>query len=75
MSKSDPEYKNFKENYDKVVTYFQDRFKFINDDLIYDIFMDINDRQDEVVNVLSRNMLDFCDLIRFYYNTLKQINP
>lgn len=26
MSKSDPEYKNFKESYDKVVPYFTDRF-------------------------------------------------
>lgn len=75
MSKSDPEYKNFKENYDRVVDYFQERFKFINDELIYDVFNDINERQDEVVNVLSRNMLDFCDLIRFYASTLKQVNP
>jgi len=27
------------------------------------------------VNVLSRNMLDFCDLAHFYAQTIKQINP
>lgn len=75
MSKGDPEYKTFKENLDKVVQYFQDRFKFISDELIFDIFNEVNERQDEVVNVLSRNMMDFCDLIRFYANCLRQINP
>lgn len=44
MSKSDPEYKTFKENYDKVVSYFTDRFKFISDELVYDIFQEINER-------------------------------
>ncbi len=75
MAKTDPEYKNFKENYDKVVQYFQDRFKYIDDSLVYDIFSEISERQDEIVNVLSRNMLDFCDLVRFYANSLRQINP
>ena len=75
MSKSDPEYKNFKENYDKIIQYFIDRFNFIADDLIFDIFQEMNDRQEEIVNVLSRNMLDFCDLIRFFAKSFKQINP
>jgi len=44
MSKSDPEYKNFKESYDNVLTYFTDRFKFITDDLIFDIFTELSDR-------------------------------
>lgn len=44
MSKGDPEYKNFKENYDKVVPYFMDRFKQISEELIYDIFNEINER-------------------------------
>ena len=35
----------------------------------------MSDRQEEIVNVLSRNMLDFCDLIRFFSKTFKQINP
>ena len=75
MSKSDPEYKNFKENYDKVVPYFQDRFKFIADDIVFEVFKELNDRQDELVNVLSRNMMDFCDLIKFFCNSMKHSNP
>ena len=38
MSKGDPEYKNFKENYDKIIQYFTDRFNYITDELIFDIF-------------------------------------
>jgi hypothetical protein len=38
MAKNDPEYKNFKENYDKIVEYFTERFEYINNELIYDIF-------------------------------------
>lgn len=75
MSKQDPEYKNFKENYDKVISYFGDRFKFIAEELVLDIFTELNERQDEIVNVLSRNMLDFCDLIRFFATSMKQVNP
>ena len=44
MSKSDPEYKNFKENYDRVVPYFEDRFKYVADEIIFDIFNELNDR-------------------------------
>lgn len=44
MSKSDPEFKNFKENYDKVVPYFMDRFKFITDEIVHEIFSELNDR-------------------------------
>lgn len=75
MSKSDPEYKNFKENYDKVIPYFMDRFKNIAEEIVFDIFNEMNDRQEELVNVLSRNMLDFCDLIRFFSNCMKKVNP
>lgn len=38
MSKSEPEYKNFKENYDKIIQYFIDRFSYIPEELIFDIF-------------------------------------
>lgn len=75
MGKNDPEYKNFKENLENLIPYFTERFKFIADELIFDVFSEINERQEEVVNVLSRNMLDFCDLIRFFSSALKQINP
>lgn len=66
MPKNDPEYKTFKENYDRVLAYFSERFKFIADDLILEIFREFNNRIEEIVNVLSRNMLDFCDLIGFF---------
>lgn len=75
MSKSEQEYKNFKENYDKILQYFIERFAFIAEELIFDIFQEMNDRQEEIVNVLSRNMLDLCDLIRFFSKTFRQINP
>jgi hypothetical protein len=38
MAKSDPEYKHFKDHYERVVTYFTDRFKYIADELVVDIF-------------------------------------
>ena len=66
MSRSDPEFKHFKENYDRILEYFIERFKFIADELIYDVFMDMNSRIDEVVNVISRNMLDFCAFAKFF---------
>jgi uncharacterized protein CbrC (UPF0167 family) len=75
MSKSDPEYKNFKEAYDRVTSYFQDRFQHISDELVYDVFQEMNDRQSEFVNVLQRNMLDLCDLVRFFAKCFKKANP
>lgn len=44
MSKGDPEYKNFKENYDKIISYFTERFSYITDELVFDIFQEMNDR-------------------------------
>ena len=35
----------------------------------------MNDRQAEFVNVLSRNMLDLCDLIRFFAKCFKKVSP
>lgn len=75
MQKSDPEYKNLKENYDKVLIYFQDRFKFISEELIFDIFSEVSKRQEEVVNVVSRNMIDLCDFLKFFNSAFKQISP
>ncbi len=75
MEKKDPEYKNFKEAYDRVVPYFTDRLQYIADNVVFEVFQEINDRQPEFVNVLSRNMLDTCDLIRFFAKCFKKINP
>jgi hypothetical protein len=69
-SKSHPEYKSFRENYDKVIPYFIDRFKFL-EDMTYDVFVEMNNRHDEIVNVVTRNMLDFCELIRFFSSCIK----
>ena len=75
MPKNDPEYKNFKENYDRVLAYFEERFKYISDELVLEIFTEVNNRLEEIVNVLSRNMLDFCDLISFFAGAMGQTNP
>jgi hypothetical protein len=76
MSKSDPEHKIFRENSDRVLEYFIERFKFIADELIYDVFWEMNnERIDQLVNVMSRNMLDFCPFIKFYADVLQQVNP
>ena len=52
MEKKDPEYKNFKESYDRVVPYFTDRLQNIADNVVYEVFQEMNDRQPEFVNVL-----------------------
>ena len=65
MSKSDPEYKIFKENYDKVLQYFQNRFKYIPEEVIYEIFSEFSDRVDEVATIVQKNILEFCTLTRF----------
>ena len=74
MGKNDPEYKNFKESFDHVNTYFVDRFNYISDELIYDIFTEINKRSKEIVTVVSKNMMDFCDLAQFFINCLEKSN-
>ena len=69
-TKSHPEYKSFRENYDKVINYFTDRYKYL-EDMTTDVFTEMNNRHDEIVNVVTRNMLDFCDLIKFFANCVK----
>ena len=75
MNKSDAEYKNFKESYDQVVNYFQDRLEHIPEDIVADVFQEMNDRQQEFVNVLTRNMLDICDLVRFFAKCFRKVSP
>lgn len=74
MGKNDPEYKNFKESFDHVNTYFIERFNFISDELIHDIFSEINDRAKDIVTVISKNMMDFCDLSQFFTDCLQKTN-
>lgn len=75
MGKNDPEYKNFKESFDHVIQYFLDRYNYISDELIFDIFTEINEKSADIVNVISRNMMDFCELTDFFINALKNTNP
>jgi hypothetical protein len=35
----------------------------------------MNDRQPDIINVLSRNMLDVCELVRFFAKCFKKANP
>ena len=39
------------------------------------MFVEVQNRQEEVVNVVSRNMVDLCDFLKFFNLALKQINP
>jgi len=38
LNKNDPEFRNFKEQIDKSTQYFTDRFKYIPDELILQVF-------------------------------------
>ena len=75
MGKNDPEYKNFKEAFDRVNVYFVDRYIYISDELIHDVFTEIQARQKDVCNVVCKNMLDFCDLAEFFTACLTKTNP
>lgn len=75
MSKSDPEYKIFKENYDKVLNYFETRFKYIPEDVVYEVFFEFSNRIDEVATIVQKNILEFCTLTRFLALCLEHLNP
>ena len=75
MGKNDPEYKNFRESIDHPIQYFEDRFSFISDELIFDVFTEMSARGAEVVHVVSKSMMDFCDMSEFFCHCLKLMNP
>lgn len=75
MGKNDPEYKNFKEAFDHVKEYFVDRYTYISDELIHDVFTEIQTRQKDICNVVCKSMLDFCDLAEFFSACLTKTNP
>ena len=75
LSKGDPEFKVFKENYDRVIPYFLGAIKKIPDEVVFDIFNELNNRVDEVATVLQKNMLDFCELSNFFCRCLRDMNP
>jgi hypothetical protein len=75
MGKNDPEYKNFKESFDQVINFFRDRFDFIADELILDVFSEISNRADEIQQVILKNMVEFCDMTEFFTYALRNTNP
>lgn len=75
MSKGDPEYKIFKENYHRILPYFTERLKHIPDDLLHEIFSELDDRLEEIVSILNKNLWEFCDLSQFIWKCLSQLNP
>jgi hypothetical protein len=54
-----------------VTNYFTERFSFISDELIHDVFTEINIRAKDIVAVVVKNMMDFCDLMEFFSVALK----
>lgn len=70
MSKGDPEYKLFKENYDRVIPYFVERFTNIPEEVHFEIFSEFNDRLEEFIAILGKNLYEFCDLSRFLADCL-----
>jgi hypothetical protein len=43
--------------------------------LVHDIFTELNNRAAEIVGVVSKNMMDFCDLAEFFTSSLHKTNP
>ena len=66
LNKQDPEFKVFKEHPDRGVGYFNERFQYIPDELVVDIFISMQDHSNEIVAVLTRSMLDLPDLLVFF---------
>ena len=66
LNKQDPEFKVFKEHPDRGVGYFSERFQYIPDELVVDIFCSLQDHAGEIVTVLTKSMLDLPDLLVFF---------
>ena len=75
MGKNDPEYKNFKESYDNVTKYFNERFTYIADELILDVFTEISDKSKDIMTVITKNMVEFNELCQFFIHALENTNP
>ena len=71
----DPEYKVFKEHPERGVGYFTERFQYIPDELVVDIFLAMQDQVNEIVLVLSKCMMDLPELLSFFASAFKQVNP
>jgi len=67
----DPEFKVFKEHHDRGIGYFTERFQYIPDELVVDIFLGLQDQATDLVLVLTKSMIDLPDLIAFFTLALK----
>lgn len=65
----------FKEHPERGVGYFKERFNYIPDELVVDIFVSMQDHASEIVTVLTKGMMDLPDLLGFFANALKNVNP
>lgn len=74
MPKGDPEYKIFRENYDRVLEYYLERFHHIPDEIHHEIFSDAFERHDEFIAILSKELSQFCDLSQFFCSALEKLN-
>ncbi len=75
LNKQDPEFKVFKEHSERGVGYFNERFNYIPDELIVDIFTSMQDHAGEIVGVLNKGMMDLPDLLSFFSSAFKNVNP
>lgn len=75
MPKGDPEFKIFKENYDWVLDYYQERFDNIPDEIHHEIFCCINDRVKDFVTILSKSFFELPDLTNFFWSVIWKLNP
>jgi hypothetical protein len=66
LNKMDPEFKVFKEHSERGVGYFMERFQYIPDELVIDIFLTLQDEVNDIVIVLSKSMMDLPELLSFF---------
>ena len=74
LNKQDPEFKVFKEHPERGVGYFNERFNYIPDELVVDIFVSMQEHVSEIVGVLSKGMEDLPDLLSFFGSALRNVN-
>ena len=75
LNKQDPEFKVFKEHPERGVGYFNERFNYIPDELVVDIFVNMQDHSNDIVSVLNKGMMDLPDLLSFFGTAFKNVNP
>ncbi len=75
LNKQDPEFKVFKEHSERGVGYFNERFNYVPDELVVDIFVSMQDHAGDIVGVLTKGMEDLPDLLSFFGQAFKNVNP